>query len=110
MRRARTSSAIGPSRAPGAAAGWDVPSKVALPFVFSFERVRSSLLVGGLLVGPNGNLVTGIFAYDLAANWQVKTVGADTFEVSGREPGKYRTLWFMGSCRATSSGSTPKSM
>ena len=49
----------------------------------------------GRLIGPDGKPVAGVSAFGLAANWQVKTLDDETFEVVGLEPGRTRTVSFL---------------
>jgi Carboxypeptidase regulatory-like domain len=71
----------------------DVPAHVEM-FNLDMELTRGASRKGRL-IDPEGKPVSGVIVYGLAANWQVKTLDDETFEVVGLEPGKPRTVSFI---------------
>src|SRR5262249_50980724 len=64
------------------------------PVAVDLELTRG-LSRAGRLIGPDGRPVVGAVAHGLSSSWHMyQTLGADTFEVGGLEPGHPRQLVF----------------
>lgn len=71
----------------------NVPANVET-FTLDMELTRGDSRKGRL-IDPDGKPISGVIANGLAANWQVKTLDDETFEVVGLEPGRPRTVSFI---------------